>query len=415
MRMTRLVLEKQSLQERWKNVPWTGAVFHYDEIALKRGYRGPFARLLASNLGRVLKTFGMTVKPLGDRIIAEGPCETAWAAAEAGARVCGVAYAAPILRIPRDLSSLKMQAVATYRAVSEPGDTFALRVRRADKKFPLTEMELTRSLGQAVVEATGARVHLGQPAITLEFRIYEDAAFLTGPHLQGPGGLPVGVHPAVLALLSGNIDSPVAAYLMMRRGAPVDFVHFHTFRTAEPVHNSAIPALVRRIVKPQGLSARLFLVPDFPFSLALLGPKVGARLHLILLRRYMVRVASALAQRYGYTALVTGDSLGQVASQTMENIIAVDKAASYPVFRPLIGLNKSEIVTLSKNLGYYDLCILPYKDCCGLVSKQVDLKPDPERIAQAEDALGMERVVSDALAETVCWTIGEDDEIGGGD
>lgn len=399
-------LESQSWLDKWKRLPWTGAVLHYDEIALKGGYRGKFAHILERNLRRVLAGIGVNIRHRGDRIVAEGSAEASWEAVIRGARVCGVAYAAATMDVATDMDALEATALSAYRAISEPESTFAVRVRRSDKDFPLTTSEIARRVGQAIVNATGARVNLTHPDLILELRIYREGAVLVGPHLEGPGGLPVGVHPRALVLFSGDIDSPVAAYLIMRRGAPVDFVHFHTFPTPEMVRGSKIVELIRKIVEPQGVSARLYLVPDYPLSLGLTHAGIPARLHLSILRRFMMRVADALSDREGYTAVVTGDSLGQVASQTMENLAKVDEIARHPVLRPLIGLNKREIVALSRSLELYDLSILPYKDCCGLVAKRSALKPNPEELAKAEERLDIQSILAEALRETVYWTIG---------
>jgi thiamine biosynthesis protein ThiI len=392
--------------DRWKGIPWTGALFHYDEIALKGGFRGRFARTLEANLRNALREVGVEVHRAGDRVMARGPGKAAWTAAERGARVRGVAYSAAIAEVSPDIGSLEAQAVAIYREVSRPGDSFAVRVRRADESFPLRTNELVRLIGQAVADATGAPVNLGRPAVTLEFRIYADGPVLVGPHLEGPGGLPVGVHPAVLVLFSGDLDSPVAAYLMMRRGAPVDFLHFHTYRSAEAVRDSKIVELVRKLIEPEGPAARLILVPDYRFTLAVWKAEIGSRWHLALLRRFMVRVANAFCDIHGNAAVVTGDSLGQVASQTMENLAAADAVGGRPILRPLIGWNKREIVAMSRRLGYYDLSVLPYKDCCSLVARRAALRPDLRRLSSAEERVNISEVVRESVRESVCWIVG---------
>ncbi|MHA2620301.1 MAG: tRNA uracil 4-sulfurtransferase ThiI [bacterium JZ-2024 1] len=398
--------EADTRSERWKAVGWSGAVFHYDEIALKKGFRRTFARLLEKNLRNVLSDMGVHVFTLGDRILARCSSETAWVVAELGARIFGIAYSAPVREIPRDIESLQFCAIQVYRAVASPSDSVAVRIRRVDKFYPMSKNELARQIGQAVVDATRAPVSLDAPSVTLEFRIYKDSALFVGPRMQGPGGLPVGVQPKVLCLFSGGLDSPIAAYLMMRRGTPVDFLHFHTFPSADSLKESKIIGLVNKLVAPQGVEARLFLVPDYLLSMALVKAQVSARWHLIILRRFMLRVANTICDRYGHHAIVTGDSLGQVASQTLENLAGMDAVAGRPILRPLIGTNKREIVDLSRRLGLYSLSILPYKDCCSLVAGRAALKPNLNHIRAAEQKMEIETIVNDTVRESATWTVG---------
>ncbi|MFA0750925.1 MAG: hypothetical protein SLRJCFUN_001328 [Candidatus Fervidibacter sp.] len=398
--------------ERWLSLPWDSVVVHYHEIALKGGNRRPFTQMLCRNLRRALARYRATVRDLFDRLEVtplEGTPSAGWIdeVAHAAAQVFGVAYAAPMRRLSRQLDELAMAAAQVYRAVAETGATFAVRVRRVDKTFPFTSRELEREIGQRVVAMTGAPVDLEEPAVEIRFRVYADHIALLGPKVVGVGGLPVGVTGRVLTLLSGGIDSAVAAWLIMRRGCFTDFLHFHAFPSAEEVKGTKIASIVERLVQPQGLRVRLFLVPYYAFQVAVMMAKVPAALELVLFRRFMVRVANQLARQRWYQALVTGDNLAQVASQTMENLRALDDASELPIFRPLLTYDKQEIIALAQRIGTYELSLQPYKDCCSLIARHPETRPKLEAVRHAESHLPINALVERTLAELVVWEIGQ--------
>jgi thiamine biosynthesis protein ThiI len=401
--------------ERWLSLPWDGVVVHCHEIALKGGNRRPFTQALCRNLRRALALYGVTVRDLFDRVEVtplQPPPSAKWVGevTQAAAQVFGVAYAAPMRRLPRQLEEVAAAAAQVYRTVAEAGATFAVRAKRVDKTFPLTSQELEREIGRQVVTMTGATVDLKQPAVELHFRVYADHIALIGPKVVGVGGLPVGVTGRVLTLLSGGIDSAVAAWLIMRRGCFTDFLHFHAFPSADEVRGTKIVSLVERLVQPQGLRVRLLLVPYHAFQVAVLTAKVPAALELALFRRFMVRVANRLAQQRWYQALVTGDNLAQVASQTLENLRALDDASELPIFRPLLTYEKQEIIALAQRIGTYELSLQPYKDCCSLVARHPDTRPKLEAVRNAESRLPMDALLERTLSELVVWEIGQERE-----
>jgi thiamine biosynthesis protein ThiI len=298
-------------------------------------------------------------------------------------------------------------AVQTYTALASGKETFAVRVRRVDKSFPLTSYELERIVGQQVVAATGAPVNLNAPDILLSFRVYQDCIYQVGPKVQGVGGLPVGVTGKVLALISGGIDSPVAAWLMMKRGCFVDFVHFHAFPSNDEAVAEKVPKLVERLVIPQGVTCRLFLVPYHTFQLALLTSKVLSKLELVLFRRFMVKVANRIAKEYGLQAIVTGDNLSQVASQTLENLSVLDNASDLPILRPLLTYDKQEIIALARQIGTYELSIQPYKDCCSLIARHPETRAKLQGVLEAESVLPIEQLISRSLSEMSIITVGD--------
>lgn len=393
--------------DRWLKLPWDGFVAHYHEIGLKGGNRRVFTKVLLRNLQSALKKFGVKVQDLFDRLLVTVPGDGFVGALLAAAKVFGVAYVAPVKILPRSVEAMVDAALQTYRALATDGDSFAVRVRRVDKSFQLTSQELERLIGRRVIEATGAPVDLDDPKILVSFRVYRDCVYQVGPKVQGVGGLPVGVTGKVLALISGGIDSPVAAWLMMKRGCLVDFVHFHAMPSNEEAAEGKVPKLVEKIVSPQGVSARLFLVPYHPFQLALLMSKVPPQLELVLFRRFMVKVANRIAMENGHQAVVTGDNLGQVASQTLENLTVVDDASELTIFRPLLTYDKREIIALAQRVGTYELSIQPYKDCCSLIARHPETRAKLPEVLEAEKALPVEQLVERSLKEMAVLTVGE--------
>jgi len=392
--------------DKWLKLPWDGVVVHYHEIGLKGGNRRPFTKALVKNLQRALSRFGVEVQDLFDRILVKAETDRLVDILFAASKVFGVAYTAPVKFLPRSVEAMVDAAVQTYTALASGKETFAVRVRRVDKSFPLTSRDLERMVGQRVAAATGAPVDLDAPNILLSFRVYQDCIYQVGPKVQGVGGLPVGVTGKVLALISGGIDSPVAAWLMMKRGCFVDFVHFHAFPSNNEAVAEKVPKLVERLVVPQGVTCRLFLVPYHTFQLALLMSKVPSKLELVLFRRFMVKVANRIAKEHGHKAIVTGDNLSQVASQTLENLSVLDNASDLPIFRPLLTYDKREIIALARQIGTYELSIQPYKDCCSLIARHPETKAKLHEVLEAESTLPIEQLISHSLAEMTALTIG---------
>jgi len=393
--------------DKWFKLPWDGFVVHYHEIGLKGGKRRPFTRALFRNLQRALSQFGAEVHELFDRLLVKVEGDRLADALLSAAKVFGVAYTTPVRLLQRSVEAMINAAIQTYTALAYDKETFAVRVRRVDKSFPLTSHELERMVGQQVVAATGAPVNLNAPDILLSFRVYQDCVYQVGPKIQGVGGLPVGATGKVLALISGGIDSPVASWLMMKRGCFVDFVHFHAFPSNDEAVAEKVPKLIERLIVPQGVTCRLFLVPYHTFQLALLTTKVPPKLELVLFRRFMVKVANRIAKEHGHKAIVTGDNLSQVASQTLENLSVLDNASDLPILRPLLTYDKQEIIALARQIGTYDLSIQPYKDCCSLITRHPETKAKLHEVLKAESTLPIEQLISRSLSEMAVITIGD--------
>jgi thiamine biosynthesis protein ThiI len=272
-----------------------------------------------------------------------------------------------------------------------------VRARRRDKRFALRSVELARLIGDAVRVRLRLDVDLSNPDLEVFVEVDSKELLVSADRLRGAGGLPVGSSGKALVLLSGGLDSPVAAYRMMKRGLRCDFVHFSGRPFTGPDSIYKAYALVGRLDRHQG-DSRLYVVTFGPAQRRLATAGAG-RLQVLSQRRLMVRVAAALAGRLGSDALVTGDSLGQVASQTLPNLAVVEEAAELPLLRPLIDRDKAEIVDMAKALGTYEISILPDEDCCQLFSSRLAVtRGNPDDLRRIERTADIEELVEELAA-----------------
>jgi thiamine biosynthesis protein ThiI len=378
-------------------------VVHYHEIGLKGRNRGFFERRLVSNLTEAISGCPHErVEVHTGRLLVRTPGPPGPALLQAIGRTFGVAVFAPAVDVVADLEHLERTAVdlLTERTFG----SFAIAARRATKELPFTSRDVNIRLGTAVQAATGAAVHLDAPDVTVHVEVVRGRAFVYTERLPGPGGLPVGVSGCVVALLSGGIDSPVATWRMLKRGAEAVLVHFHS----APFTDLSSARKAREIA---GLLAgwhgptTLYTVP-FGTTQQQIVLSAPPALRIVLYRRFMVRVAERIAALRGAKALVTGDSLGQVASQTLDNIVAVEDAATMPTLRPLIGADKQEIVDEARRIGTFETSILPYADCCSLfVPRSPATHATVEDCRRAEEGLDVESLVEACLAEAEIQTV----------
>lgn len=370
----------------------TVLLVHYHEIALKARNRPLFVNQLVRNLKRATADFPVRrIQKLPGRLLLELAGENAaQEVAERVRRVFGVANCCSALRCDLDLEALKDTAAKAL--AGRPFQTFRVTARRAYKTFPLTSPQLNEILGTFVLERFPARVDLKNPELTLFVDILPKEAFIYLEKVPGPGGLPVGVAGRVIALLSGGIDSPVAAYRMMRRGCQVSFVHFHGAPFLDRRTQEKAREIVKLLTRYQ-YTSRLYLVPFGEVQQEVVV-NTPAPYRVLLYRRLMARIAEHLASLEGAKALVTGESLGQVASQTLENLTVIEEAVKLPLFRPLIGMDKEEITEQAKEIGTYEISIQPDQDCCTLfVPRHPATRATMDDIGRAEMTLDLDRLV----------------------
>ena len=368
-------------------------LFH--ELALKGENRPFFLRKAKAHVREALKGTAARLEAEWPMALLFRLPQEAWPEAKERLKdTLGVEGFARVLRTPPDLKAL--EAALEETLARERFESFRITAKRSDKAFPLTSPEIERLLGAFVKEKTGARVQLKGAERELVVRILPNAALLEVERHPGPGGLPPGVSGKVVALLSGGIDSPVAVYRLMRRGAEVVLVHFHPFPLLSGQSREKAKAIAERLARFQH-RITLHLVPfsEVQRQIILEAPKAY---RVVLYRRYMLRIAEAIAKEEGALALATGDSLGQVASQTLENLHVVNQAATLPVFRPLIGFDKVEIKAEAERIGTYAISILPDEECCTLFAPKHPVTRAQLSVAlETESRLDTERLIALAL------------------
>ncbi len=364
----------------------------FGELALKGRKRTSFAVALERNLRRALRgaVGAVELQRRGSSFLVMAPPDGLARALEVAGDVPGLSVVQPALRLEPSAEHAAHAAVELVRPL--PARSFAVRSRRREKTFPVTSMDVARLVGAAVKDELGRVVNLSDPELEVHVEAYERELFVSVDRLRGAGGLPVGTSGRALVLLSGGIDSPVAAYRMMKRGLRCDFVHFSGQPLTGPESAYKAYALVGRLTRFQGRS-RLFVVP-FGLAQRLLASSGAGRLQVLAQRRLMVRVADALARREQCEALVTGDSLGQVASQTLQNLSVVEGAATLPLLRPLLDRDKSEIIEEAEGIGTFETSILPDEDCCTLLApRRAVTWTDAEPLIELERRVDVETVV----------------------
>ena len=265
-------------------------------------------------------------------------------------------------RTPRDIDVLRERILTSLNGARF--ESFRIETQRGDKTFPLTSPEINRQLGAAVKEKSGARVDLENAEFTVTVEILPRDAFFGFNKIVGAGGLPVGASGRVVALISGGIDSPVAAYRMMQRGCRLIFVHFHSVPFQDRTSQEKVRQLVTMLTRHQ-FNSRLYLVPFGEIQRQIVAA-VARPLRVVLYRRMMLRIAEAIARKEKAKALVTGESLGQVASQTLDNMSVIQQAARLPILRPLVGMDKQEIIDQARRIGTFEISSIPDQDCCQL-------------------------------------------------
>ncbi len=367
---------------------------HFHELALKGGNRGRFERILCENVERALGAARAT--RLAGRILVRTELDGA-VAAERLTRVCGVAHVFRVRSFPWD-AALVGEAVARELA-ARGTKSFRITTRRADKSHPKTSVELDREIGGIVYERTKIPVKLDGAETEVQVMVLPGEILVAYEKWGGPGGLPTGTGGRVAALMSGGIDSPVAAWRLMRRGCTVDLIHFHSHPLVDRTTQEKARDLAEKL-NPWQLSTRLYLAP-----LARVQTEVRLRcpepLRVVLYRRFMMRIAARLARNRRAKALVTGESLGQVASQTLDNLATVDDAVRLPILRPLIGSDKQEIIAEALRLGTWEISVRPDQDCCQLfVPPKPATRSTARQAERAEGALEVEALIADAVERT---------------
>ncbi len=371
----------------------------YHEVALKGGNRWRFVDQIKNNLRAIFGDYDLgRARSLGSRLMIELPeAISDQVVRERAALVFGLQNFSISYPAPLDIEGITREAISRARGIE--AKTFRVSTTRDNKRFALNSMEIDREVGGAVADEFGFKVDLEDPELTISIEILPDGAFVSAGKVPGAGGLPVGITGRGLTLLSGGIDSPVAAHRMMKRGLHVDFVHFHGHPLVTTASRDKALELASHLTRFEG-RATLMLVP-FGILQREIVAKSLRPLRVVMYRRFMMRIAAELARKVGAVVLVSGESLGQVASQTLENMMVIQTATPMPILRPLVGMDKNEIIVEARKLGTFETSILPDEDCCTLFTP-----PHPEtharmkEVEESESRLEVDRMVNDALAQT---------------
>ncbi len=375
-------------------------VVHYQEIALKGRNRPWFIGRLVRNIRTATSDLDVqrVVSKMGRIEIVLGSADAWEPVADRLRRVFGIANFSRAALVPLDVD------VIAKAVLEDLGDldvsTFRVSARRADKRFPLTSPQIEREVGGRIKDVKGWKVNLDNPALTIHVEALTGEAFYHFGKQAGPGGMPTGVSGRVVALLSGGIDSPVAAYRLMRRGCRVIPVHFHSYPILSRASQEKVRELTSLLTKYQQYT-RLYMVAFGEIQQQVMLA-VQPPLRVVIYRRLMLRIAQGIAGKVHAGALVTGEVIGQVASQTLENLTTIGSVATLPVFRPLIGMDKDEITAEAQKLGSYSISIIEDQDCCQLFTpKHPATKARRDDIEGAERALPIDDIVRQAVESAV--------------
>lgn len=377
-------------------------LIRYGELSLKGKNRRVFETILLENIRKKLESVehGPLTQTFGRIYLATNGN---WRElAERLQSVFGIVSVSPVLKRDLDLDDIKAGAVAVV--ADTEGKTFKVETRRSNKAFPLTSPEISRVIGGHVLaNFPHLQVDVHNPDFVLNVEVRQEGALLYSQIIPCLGGLPAGSSGKGLLLLSGGIDSPVAGFLAMKRGVQVEGLHFHSYPFTSERSKEKVIELARQLSRYNRRGSMKVWIAYFSEIQKALQQSSYPALSITLMRRFMLRIGTALAERERAYALITGDSLGQVASQTMESIHTINAVTAMPVYRPLIGLDKQEIVNLAVQIGTYETSILPYEDCCTVfVPKNPATRPTIEQALRAEAELDVDGLIEEAIAKTEC-------------
>lgn len=379
----------------------------YGEIALKGLNKPLFERKLTDNIKSRLDKIGKFSVRRAQSTIYVDPLEKAdmHEAVSVLKKVFGIVNICPVVKCEKDLESIAETVIQCVRDNKTTEKTFKIEAKREDKTFPLNSPQICMELGGRVLDAfDDLSVDVHNPDMVVNVEIRQQAYVYTGRE-RGAGGMPVGTNGRASILLSGGIDSPVAGYMIAKRGVELEAVHFHSHPYTSDRAKEKVIDLAKIMAGYCG-KIKLHIVPFTQIQLDIIE-KCPENYLTVIMRRIMMRIAEKISVREKSSALITGESIGQVASQTMESLVCTDNAVSQPVFRPLIGMDKEEIVTVSKKIGTYETSILPYEDCCTIfVPKHPKTKPQLSEIIEAEKALeNIDELIADAIENEELLTI----------
>ncbi|MGF7186565.1 thiamine biosynthesis protein ThiI [Desulfitispora alkaliphila] len=371
-------------------------LIRYGEIGIKGKNRGEFEKKLINNINKVLHSNGVETKvqkTFGRMFV---PLDNNWEVVkESLQRVFGIVSFSPCFKLPLDIEKAKEAALNDIKGCE--GKTFKVNTKRANKDFEYKTYDVNHLIGSHILRNTeDLTVDVKNPDINISVEIRDENIFLFSKTIPAAGGLPVGTNGKGLLLLSGGIDSPVAGYLTMKRGVQIEAIHFHSFPfTSDRAKEKVLD--LGRIMAGYGGKVKLHIV-HFTEIQTEIKKHCPEDLGITIMRRMMVRIAERLARKRRALALVTGESIGQVASQTLESMFTIENVIKIPVLRPLVAMDKTEIIDLAREIGTYETSILPYEDCCTIfVPKSPKTRPRVVQAESAEEGLDIEALIEKAM------------------
>ena len=383
------------------------------EIVLKGANKRQFEDKLRQNVRRRMRPFGnfdvylmqstIYVEPMDEEADVEG----AW---DACSSIFGLVSLCRCRACEKDLDSI-FNTIEEYLGDElDCAESFKVESKRSDKRFPLTSIGISQAIGGRLAEAhPSCRVDVHNPAYTVYVEVRDLAAYVHGPAVPGAGGLPTGVGGRAMCLLSGGIDSPVAAYMMAKRGVEIECVHFFSYPYTSELAKNKVLELARLVTRYCG---RMTVnVVSFTQIQEAIRDNCPEEFFTLIMRRFMMEISQRIGQEHGCEALITGENLGQVASQTMQAMAVTGAVVDVPIFMPLVGMDKEEIVTIARKIGTMQTAILPYEDCCTVFTpKHPKTKPNLKQLINAEKNLDREALILQAIENTEKITVKYDDE-----
>lgn len=378
----------------------------YGELSLKKRNRRLFINKLKQNIKRVLKQYeNIEIEATYNRIYIILNGEDGTEIAKKAANVFGVSSVSPVVKVEKSLEKMEEAAIKLFKQVHSDGDTFKINTRRADKTFPQNSMELNNTFGGLILRNfPNVTVDVKNPDITLALEVRREAVYLSCETIPGAGGLPVGSSGTGMLMLSGGIDSPVAGYLAMKRGLQVEAIHFFSPPFTSERAKQKVIDLTEKLANVSG-SVKLHIVP-FTEIQQLISERIPDSYTMTTTRRLMLKIADGIREKSKGLAIITGESLGQVASQTLESMYTINEVTNTPILRPLIAMDKSDIISIAKEIDTYEISIRPYEDCCTVfVPDNPKTNPRRDKVNHFESSIDFAPLIDKALNNTETMTI----------
>ena len=392
---------------------YSDIILREGELVLKGKNRRDFEFRLIKNVKRVTKEFtSIKIERSFGRIYIRNANENTQEIINKTKLIPGIFNISPILKTNKDLDNIKEKALELLKKSIGNKKTFKVEAKRGDKSYALDSMEISRQVGGYILAKYEGEleVNVKNPDIVINIEITFTSANIYSEKIRGAGGLPIGSSGKALTLLSGGIDSPVAIWHGLKRGVDMDAIHFYSFPFTSERSKEKVVDLAKILSKFKG-NMKLYVI-NFTEIQKIIGIKCPKEYYITIMRRFMMRIATAVANKYEYKALFTGESIGQVASQTLESMAAINAVTNIPILRPLASMDKHDIIEISREIGTYETSILPYEDCCTVfVPENPVIKPLISVCEDGEKELDIDKLVEDAINSSTLITIYEDGNV----